>query len=99
MTQVKVRPLGDRVLVRRSKAPISKGGILLPETAKEKPKEGQVIKVGPGKINENGSLDPMNVKEGQRVLFSSYSGTEVKTIDDEEEYLILSEKDILGIIE
>lgn len=99
MTQVEIKPLGNRVLVRRLKAPSSKGGILLPETAQEKPKEGQVERVGPGKLNENGSLDSMNVKKGDRVLFSSYSGTEVKTLNNDEEYLILSEDDILGIIE
>jgi len=99
MTQVKVKPLGNRVLVRRSKAQTSKGGILLPDTAQEKPKEGEVIATGPGKTNESGTVESMNVKNGDRVLFSSYSGTEVKaTLNDEEEYLILSEDDILGII-
>ena len=93
---VKIKPLGGRVLVRRSKAQTSKGGILLPDSAQERPREGEVLAAGPGKTNENGQLEPMTVKVGDRVLFSSYSGTEVK--HDEEEYLILSEDDILGIL-
>ncbi|GAB4226380.1 MAG: co-chaperone GroES [Chlamydiales bacterium] len=92
--------LGNRVLVRRAKAVTSKGGIILPDTAQEKPKEGTVVKVGPGKYNDQGELESMSVKEGDRVLFSSYSGTKISDINenDDEEYLILSEDDILGII-
>lgn len=93
---VKIKPLGNRVLVQRSKAPTSKGGILLPDSAQERPREGQVIAAGPGKMNENGKIETIAVKVGDRILFGSYAGTEVK--HDEEEYLILSEEDILGIL-
>jgi chaperonin GroES len=92
----KIKPLGDRVLVQRAKAPTSKGGILLPETAKEKPREGIVISVGPGKVNENGQIEPMPIKAGDRVLFGPYAGTEIQ--ENEEGYLILSEADIFGIL-
>lgn len=91
-----IKPQGNRVLVQLAKAKTSKGGILLPETAQEKPKEGIVINVGPGKIDDNGKHQPMQVKTGDRVLFSAYAGTEVKL--EEEEFLILSEDDILGIL-
>ncbi len=94
----KVKPLGNRVLIKRSKAQTSKGGILLPDSAQEKPKEGTVIAVGPGKRSENGNLETLNVKMGDRVLFSSYAGTEVKTENADEECLILAEDDILGIL-
>jgi len=94
----KIKPLGKRVLVQRSKAQTTKGGILLPEAAKEKPKEGVVVAVGPGELDEEGNRKPMNVKSGDRVLFSSYSGTEVKNSEGEEEFLILAEDDILGIL-
>ena len=94
----KIRPLGNRVLVQRSKAATTKGGILLPDSAQEKPKEGKVLAAGPGKTDEQGKIEPINVKVGDRVLFSSYAGTEVKNGDDQEEYLILSEDDILGIL-
>jgi chaperonin GroES len=93
---VKIKPLGPRVVVQQSKAPKTKGGILLPDSAQEKPREGQVVAAGPGKINENGQLEPISVKVGDRILFGSYAGTEVKHND--EEYLILSEEDILGIL-
>jgi chaperonin GroES len=92
----KIKPLGNRVLVQRSKAPTSKGGILLPDSAQEKPREGKVIAAGPGKRNENGQLETISVKVGDTILFGSYAGTEVKHL--EEEYLILSEEDILGIL-
>lgn len=99
MLNTSLQPLGNRILIKRSVAQTSKGGILLPETAKEKPKEGTVISAGPGKINDEGKLEPMSLKVGDVVLFSSYSGTEVKTEGAKEsEYLILSEDDILGII-
>lgn len=96
MQKQRIKPLGNRVLVQRAKAQTSKGGILLPDTAQEKPKEGLVIAVGPGKIDEEGKKHSLNVKEGDRVLFSSYAGTEVK--EDDIEYLIMSEDDILGVI-
>jgi chaperonin GroES len=94
----KIKPLGNRVLVQRSKPQAAKGGILLPDSAQEKPKEGKVVAVGPGKLNENGRVDPLNVKVGDTILFSSYSGTEVKNAQAEEDYLIMSEDDILGIL-
>jgi chaperonin GroES len=91
-----IKPLGNRVLIKRSKAPTTKGGILLPDSAQEKPKEGVIIAVGPGKIDENGNKEPMQLKIGDHVLFSSYSGTEVK--NDNEEMLILSQDDVLGVL-
>lgn len=92
----KIRPLGNRVLIRRSKPQTVKGGILLPETSKEKPKEGEVIAVGPGKYDDSGSLKPVELKIGDKVLFSNYAGTEVKL--DDEDLLILSEDDILVVV-
>lgn len=94
----KIKPLNNRVLVKRSKAQTSKGGIILPDTAQEKPKEGEVIAVGPGLRDEEGKLHPLAVKVGDRVLFSSYSGTEIKNRDSEDEFLILAEEDILGVL-
>ncbi len=94
----KIKPLGNRVLIQRSKAPTTKGGILLPDTAKEKPREGQVMAVGPGKTDDQGKNESMNVKVGDKVLFGAYAGTEVKSNQEEEEYLIMSEDDILGIL-
>ncbi|MCB1118723.1 MAG: co-chaperone GroES [Chlamydiia bacterium] len=94
-----IKPLGNRVLVKRSKAQESKGGILLPDSAQEKPKQGEIVAAGPGKYNDEGKLEQMHVKVGDQVLFSSYSGTEVKhPSGDNEEFLILAEDDILGII-
>lgn len=93
----KFKPLGDRILVRRAKAQESKGGILLPETAKEKPKEGEVLAVGPGKTEDNGKTIPLEIAVGSRILFGAYAGTEVKT-DDHEEYLIMSEDDVLATL-
>ncbi len=93
-----VRPLGNRALIKRSQARTTKGGILLPETAQEKPKQGEVIAVGPGKIDDNGTLSPMNIRVGDQVLFSSYAGTEVKTDEQDTQYLILSEDDILVVL-
>lgn len=93
-----VTPLGDRVLVRRVEADEkTKGGIILPDTAKEKPREGVVIAVGNGKLTENGQRQPMTVKAKDRVLFSSYAGSEIKL--DGQELLILSEDEILAVIE
>jgi chaperonin GroES len=92
-----IRPLGDRVLVRRAEAEErTAGGILLPETAKDKPKEGTVISIGEGKQLENGQRSTFSVKAGDRILFSAYAGTEVKHLGDE--YLIMREEDILGVI-
>ncbi|MCB1113984.1 MAG: co-chaperone GroES [Chlamydiia bacterium] len=91
-----IKPLGNRVLVKRSEAKTSKGGILLPDSAKEKPKEGVIVAVGEGKYDKQGQLQPLHVKVGDRVLFSQYSGTEVKVNDEDE--LILAEDDILGIL-
>jgi len=94
---MKVRPLGDRILVQRVEAEErTKGGIVIPDTAKEKPKEGKVVAVGPGKVLDNGQTAPVGVKAGDRVLFSSYAGSEVKI--DGEEYLIMKEDDILAVI-
>ncbi len=93
-----IKPLGNRVLIKRSKMATTKGGILLPETAQEKPKQGEVVAVGPGARDEDGNLKPMNVSVGDSVMFSSYAGSEVKTDDDQAEYLIMSEEDILGVL-
>lgn len=94
----KFKPLSNRVLVKRSKVQTSKGGILLPETAQEKPKEGEVVSVGPGKADSEGQAQPLTLKAGDRVLFSSYAGTEVKSDDETEEFLIMSEDDVLAVI-
>ena len=97
-TTTKITPLGDKVLVKRSDADeVTKGGIILPDTAKEKPKEGTVIAVGQGRSIENGGRAPFTVKPKDRVLFSSYSGSEIQL--DGEDYLILSEDEILAVIE
>jgi chaperonin GroES len=96
-TKTQIRPLGDRVLVQRLEAEEkTAGGILLPESAKEKPKEGKVVALGDGKLLDNGERSSFSVKKNDRVLFSSYAGTEVKV--DGEEYLIMREEDILGVI-
>jgi len=94
----KIKPLNNRVLVKRFKAQTSKGGILLPETAQEKPKEGEVVAIGPGLRDEEGTVHPLTVRVGDRVLFSSYSGTEVKNEAADEEYLLMAEDDILGVL-
>ena len=93
-----IKPLGNRVLIKRSKAVATKGGILLPDSAQEKPKEGVVVAVGPGKVDDKGVKESLYVKVGDRVLFSSYAGTEVKNVENDDEYLILTEDDILGIL-
>ena len=95
---LKIKPLGNKVLVKRFKAQTTKGGILLPETAQEKPKEGEVIATGPGKTDDEGNREPMQVKPGDRILFGSYAGTEIKNLESEEELLIMSQDDILGIL-
>ena len=93
-----IRPLQDRVIVKRLEVGEQmKGGIIIPDTAKEKPMEGKVIAVGGGKVRDDGTKIPMDVKVNDRVLFGKYAGTEVKI--DDEEYLIMREEDILGIIE
>jgi chaperonin GroES len=95
---MKIRPLQDRVIVKRiEEQEKTKGGIIIPETAKEKPMEGKVIAVGKGKVLEDGKIHPLDVKAGDRVLFAKYGGTEVKI--DGEEHLIMREDDILGVIE
>jgi chaperonin GroES len=95
---MKIRPLQDRVLVKRvEEEEKTKGGIIIPDSAKEKPQEGKVVAAGKGKVNEDGKLIPLDVKAGDRILFSKYSGTEVKI--DGEEHLIMREDDILGILE
>ena len=95
---MKIRPLNDRILVVRvEQDATSKGGIIIPDTAKEKPQEGKVIAVGPGKVNENGERAPMAVKAKDRILFTKYAGTEIKI--DGVDHLIMREDDILGIIE
>ncbi|MHB8828150.1 MAG: co-chaperone GroES [Syntrophales bacterium] len=95
---MKIRPLQDRLIVKRvDEEEKSKGGIIIPDTAKEKPMEGLVVAVGKGKKTDDGKLIPMDVKEGNRVLFGKYSGTEVKI--DGQELLIMREDDILGILE
>jgi chaperonin GroES len=95
---MKIRPLQDRVIVKRlEEEEKTKGGIIIPDTAKEKPQEGKVIAVGKGKMNEDGKLIPLDVKVGDRILFGKYSGSEIKI--DGEEHLIMREEDILGIIE
>ncbi len=92
-----IKPLGDRVLIKpMPREEVTKGGIVLPDTAKEKPMEGKVIAVGPGRFNEEGKRVAMDVKEGDTVLYAKYAGTEIKFHD--EDLLIVSEKDILGII-
>ncbi|MGZ3525016.1 MAG: co-chaperone GroES [Thermodesulfobacteriota bacterium] len=95
---MKIRPLQDRVIVRRlEEEEKTKGGIIIPDTAKEKPQEGKVIAVGKGKVTEEGKVIPLDVKPGDKILFGKYSGTEIKI--DGEEHLIMREEDILGIIE
>ena len=93
-----VRPLHDRVLVKRmEEKEVVKGGIIIPDTAKEKPQEGEVIAVGHGKKNEEGKVIALDVKAGDRILFGKHSGTEIKL--DNQEYLILREEEVLGVIE
>lgn len=95
---MKLRPLHDRILVKRvEEEKQTKGGIIIPDTATEKPIEGNVVAVGKGKIGDDGKIIPLDVKKGDRILFGKYGGTEVKT--DGVEYLIMREDDVLGIIE
>ncbi len=95
---MKVRPLHDRIMVERlEEKEVKKGGIIIPDTAKEKPQEGKVIAVGSGKVGDNGKKIPLDVKAGDKILFGKYSGSEVKI--DDKEYLIMREEDVLAILE
>jgi chaperonin GroES len=95
---MKIRPLQDRILVKRiEEEEKTKGGIIIPDTAKEKPSEGKVVAVGKGKVLDDGKLQPLEIKKGDRVLFNKYSGSEVNI--DGEEHLIIREDDVLGICE
>ena len=97
MTQTTFRPLHDRVVVRRIEAEAkTKGGIIIPDTAKEKPQEGEIVSVGPGARDESGALVPLDVKAGDRILFGKWSGTEVKL--NGEDLLIMKEADVMGVI-
>ena len=95
---MKFRPLHDRVVVRRLDGEEkTKGGIIIPDTAKEKPQEGKIVAVGKGKVGEDGKVQPLDVKKGDRILFGKYAGTEIKL--EGEDHLILREDDILGVLE
>ena len=94
----KFKPLQDRILVKRlEEKETKKGGIIIPDSVKEKPQEAEVVAVGPGKVTRNGKLQPMSVKVGDKILFGKYSGNEVKL--DGEEYLIMREEDVLGVLQ
>jgi len=94
---MKIRPLHDRIVVKREEEKeVKKGGIIIPDTAKEKPQEGKVIAVGSGRVKEDGKKIPLDVKAGDKILFGKYSGSEVKL--DDEEYVIMKEDDVLAII-
>jgi chaperonin GroES len=98
MEKMKIRPLHDRVIVKRiEEEEKTKGGIIIPDTAKEKPSEGKVVAVGNGKLLESGKLQPLDVKKGNKVLFGKYAGTEINI--DGEEHLIMREDDIIAIVE
>ncbi len=95
---MKIRPLQDRIIVKRIEGDeVSPGGIIIPDSAKEKPQEGKVIAIGKGKIGEDGKLQPLDVKKGDKVLFSKYAGSEVNI--DGDEHLIIREDDVLGVLE
>lgn len=95
---MKIRPLQDRIIVKRiEEDEKSKGGIIIPDTAKEKPQEGKVVAVGKGKVNEDGKITPLDVKVNDRILFGKYSGTEINI--DGDEHLIMREDDVLGVVE
>ena len=95
---MKIRPLQDRIIVKRVEEEAkSKGGIIIPDTAKEKPQEGKVIAVGNGKVLEDGKIQPLDIKKGDHVLFSKYGGTEIQI--EGEEHLIIREDDVLGVLE
>src|SRR5450432_822862 len=93
----KFTPLHDRILIRRvEEADTTRGGIIIPDSAKDKPQEGEVVSAGKGKINEEGKVRPLDVKEGDRILFGKYSGTEIKI--DGEDFIIMKEEEVLGIL-
>lgn len=95
---MKLRPLGDRLLVKAlEEKEVKKGGIIIPDTAKEKPQEGEVVAVGPGKVDDKGNKIAMHVKVGDRVVYGKYSGNEIKIGD--EEYMIMNEDDVYGVVE
>ena len=95
---MKLKPLGDRIVVKAAeKEEMTKGGLVLPDTVKENPVEGEVVAVGTGRVLDNGSRQPMEVKVGDRVIYSKYSGTEVKV--EEETYLVIGERDVLAVVE
>jgi chaperonin GroES len=97
-TATKLRPLGDRVVIQPTpREEMTKSGIVLPDTAKEKPQEGKIIAAGPGRLTDEGKREPMDVKEGDKVLYAKYAGTEFKV--DGEDLLIVSQKDILAVVE
>jgi chaperonin GroES len=97
-TATSLRPLGDRVVIHPTqREDMTKSGIVLPDTAKEKPQEGEIIAAGPGRLNDDGQREPMDVKVGDKVLYAKYAGTEFKI--DGEDYLIVSQKDILAVVE
>ena len=97
-TSTKLRPLGDRVVIQPTpREEMTKTGIVLPDTAKEKPQEGKILAAGPGRVLEDGKREPMDVKKGDKVLYAKYAGTEFKV--DGEELLIVSQKDILALVE
>ena len=94
---MKVRPLHDRVLIKRlEEKEVAKGGIIIPDTAKEKPMEGEVVAVGPGKMSDDGKRSALDVKSGDRILFGKYAGTEIKI--DEQDYVIMREEEILAVL-
>ena len=98
LTNVKIQPLGDRILVKPLEAKeVKKGGIIIPDTAKEKPQEGKVVAAGKGKITEDGKVLPMELKSGDRILYGKYSGSEIKI--DDEDHLIMHQDDVLGILD
>lgn len=96
MSDVKIKPLGDRLIVKPIERETMKGGIIIPDTAKEKPMEGEVLAAGPGKTNEKGNRIAMDVKVGDKVLYGKYSGTEIKL--DDQTYLIIHQDEVLGIL-
>jgi chaperonin GroES len=97
-TAIKLTPLHDRIVVKRiAESETTRGGIIIPDTAKDKPQEGEVVAVGKGKSNEEGKVTPLDVKSGDRILFGKYAGTEIKI--EGEEYLIMREEEVLGILE
>ena len=97
-TATKLRPLGDRVVIQPlAREEMTKSGIVLPDTAKEKPQEGEIVAAGPGRLDDDGDREPMDVKVGDKVLYAKYAGTEFKVDDDE--FLIVSQKDILAVVE